>query len=92
MSGMPQQKERSRMWYLLPVFLLLMGGLIAAYVLKDTDRRKAKLCTLIGVTLTVGMTIFLQIVMYLDQISMPERMEGIWKVAGTLHILSGSVM
>lgn len=45
--------QRSRAWYILPVFLGLIGGLIAYVVIRHDNPRKAKKCLWIGVILTV---------------------------------------
>jgi len=44
--------KRSWVWYLLPVFVHIIGGVIAYYALKLDDPRMAKNCLYIGITLT----------------------------------------
>ncbi len=44
---------RSRWWYLLPIFLDIVGGVIAYFVLRADDPGKAKNCLLLGITLFV---------------------------------------
>lgn len=39
-------------YYLLPVFLGIVGGAIAYYILKDRDRKKARNCMIIGIGVT----------------------------------------
>src|SRR3990172_4947813 len=41
MSGGPT-KRKSRWWYLVPIFLQIIGGIIAYLILKDDDRKLAK--------------------------------------------------
>ena len=52
--------RRSGWWYLLPIFFNIIGGVIAYFVLRDDDPRKAKNCLWLGIILTaisVGMTV-----------------------------------
>ena len=44
---------RSRWWYLLPIFLDIVGGIIAYFVLRHDDPQKAKNCLLLGAVLFV---------------------------------------
>lgn len=46
------RKVRSNWWYLLPILLNVIGGVIAYFILRDDDPRKAKNCLLLGVILT----------------------------------------
>ena len=48
---MQPEKERSSWWYLFPIFLGLIGGIIAYFVLRNDDRKKAKNCLYIGIAL-----------------------------------------
>ena len=53
-------KKRSGLWYLLPIFLTIIGGVIAYFVIKDDDPKKAKNCLYLGIILTaigIGFTI-----------------------------------
>jgi len=43
---------RSWVWFLLPVFVQVIGGLIAYYALRLDEPRMAKDCLYIGITLT----------------------------------------
>lgn len=45
-------KVRSNWWYLLPIFFSVVGGIIAYFVLRNDDQKKAKNCLLLGITLT----------------------------------------
>ena len=60
-----ESKIRSRWWYLLPIFFKVIGGVIAYFVLRDDDPKKAKNCLLLGIVLTaieiVAMVIFFTI-------------------------------
>ncbi|MFB5604939.1 MAG: hypothetical protein ACE5R5_08035 [Nitrosarchaeum sp.] len=46
-------KSRSSMWYLLPIFVGLIGGIIAYFVLRHDDPKKAKRCLYIGMVLAI---------------------------------------
>jgi len=48
---------RSRWWYLLPILGKIIGGVIAYFILRDDDPKKAKNCLLLGITLTAIETI-----------------------------------
>lgn len=45
---MSLQKPKSVLWYMLPVLLGIIGGVIAYFILRKSDSRKAKTCLLIG--------------------------------------------
>jgi len=54
------ERQRSNWWYLLPIFLGIIGGIIAYFVLRNDDRQKAKKCLYLGLILgAIG--IFFQI-------------------------------
>ena len=44
-------RKRSAWWYLLPIFINIIGGLIAYFAIKDDDPKKAKNCLIIGLIL-----------------------------------------
>ena len=44
-------KRRSSLWFLLPIFLNLIGGIIAYFVIKEDDPKKAKDCLYLGIIL-----------------------------------------
>jgi uncharacterized membrane protein YeaQ/YmgE (transglycosylase-associated protein family) len=50
---MEHVKSRSHMWYLLPIFVGLLGGIIAYWVLRHDDPKKAKKCLYIGIALAI---------------------------------------
>lgn len=47
------EKRRSNFWFLLPIFLGLIGGIIAYFVLRQDDPRKAKNCLYLGIVLAI---------------------------------------
>ncbi|WP_371504906.1 hypothetical protein [Nitrosopumilus adriaticus] len=52
------EKPRSNAWFLLPVFLGIIGGIIAFFILRNDDPRKAKNCLYLGVVLMIIGIIF----------------------------------
>jgi hypothetical protein len=48
-----EEKRASAAWYLLPIFLGFIGGLIMFFVLKDEDRGRAKGGLKLGIILSV---------------------------------------
>ena len=54
------EKQRSNWWYLLPIFLGIIGGIIAYFAIRKDDRPKAKKCLYLSLILgAIG--IFFQI-------------------------------
>ncbi len=45
------EKRRSNMWFLLPIFVGLIGGVIAYLILRKDDPAKAKNCLYLGIIL-----------------------------------------
>lgn len=55
---MYSEKPRSNWWFLLPIFMGIIGGVIAYFVLKHDDPRKAKNCLYLGIFLAIiGITL-----------------------------------
>jgi 4-hydroxybenzoate polyprenyltransferase len=60
---MSEIKNRSGLWYLLPLIFGIIGGVIAWFVIKDDDPKKAKNCFYLGLVLLIieilfGFTLF----------------------------------
>ena len=47
-----QRTSSNVLWYLLPIFFGIFGGVIAYFILKDDESRKAKVCLFIGIGLS----------------------------------------
>ena len=45
-------RKRSNFWFLLPILFNVIGGVIAYFIIKDDDPRKAKNCLWLGIILT----------------------------------------
>ena len=57
---MEEGSTRSNWWYLVPIFLGIIGGIIAYFALRSNDHQKAKKCLYLGLILgSIG--VFLQI-------------------------------
>ena len=57
---MQPEKQRSNWWYLVPIFLGIIGGVVAYFALRNDDRQKAKKCLHLGIILgSIG--IFLEV-------------------------------
>ncbi|NND85856.1 MAG: hypothetical protein HKM23_00710 [Nitrosopumilus sp.] len=52
------EKQRSNAWFLLPFFLGLIGGIIAFFILRRNDPKKAKNCLFLGITMMIAGIIF----------------------------------
>ena len=65
-------RRRSGAWYLMPIFLSILGGLIAYFVLRGDDPSKAKNCLYLSLALVaaeiVVMAVFMSVVATLDPI------------------------
>jgi 2-hydroxy-6-oxonona-2,4-dienedioate hydrolase len=61
-------KRRSRLWYLLPIFLHIVGGLIAYFVLRGSDHAIAKNSLWLGIILS-AVTTTLAVAVYLAYVN-----------------------
>jgi len=50
---MYQEKNRSNWWFLLLIFFGMIGGIIAYFILRHDDPKKAKNCLYLGIVLAV---------------------------------------
>ena len=46
-----QIRRRSSLWFLLPIVFNILGGIVAYFVIRDDDPKKAKSCLLLGIIL-----------------------------------------
>ena len=56
-----ENKKASLLWYLLPIFLGIIGGIAGYIILKDHDKKMAKNVLIIGfvlLILSIGLTVF----------------------------------
>lgn len=54
------ERTRSRWWFLLPILLNVIGGVIAYFVLRHDDPTKAKNCLLLGAAM-LGLNIIMNL-------------------------------
>ena len=52
------ETSRSSMWYLLPIFVGMIGGIIGYLIIRKDDPRKAKNCIYIGIVMMIIGIIF----------------------------------
>lgn len=45
-------QNRSKWWYLLPIFLSIIGGMIAYFMLRNDDPKLAMNCFIVGIILS----------------------------------------
>lgn len=67
-------KRRSAWWFLLPILFNVIGGIIAYFVIKEDDPKKARDCLLLGAILT-GIGIALFIIPFLIGVSFMPHMD-----------------
>lgn len=48
-----QIKRRSSLWFLLPILFNVVGGIIAFFVIREDDPRKARNCLYLGIILCI---------------------------------------
>jgi len=65
------QKSRSNAWYLLPIFVGMIGGIIAYLIIRKDDPHKAKNCIYIGIVMMVIGIIFNIMLLGVDVITNP---------------------
>ena len=74
-----EKRNRSWVWFLLPVFVHIIGGVIAYYALKPDEPRMAKDCLYIGIVLSTinlgGFVILLSMGLLLGEHSMMSEFE-----------------
>ncbi|MDE1725742.1 MAG: hypothetical protein KGH89_00570 [Thaumarchaeota archaeon] len=55
-----QIRRRSSLWFLLPILFNVLGGIVAYFVIRDDDPKKAKSCLLLGILLAaISILLFL---------------------------------
>ena len=52
------ETSRSSMWYLLPILIGMIGGIIGYLIIRKDDPRKAKNCIYIGIVMMIIGIIF----------------------------------
>ena len=53
-----EYKQRSKAWYLLPIFLGIIGGIIGFFVFRNDSPKMARNCLIIGIiTIAIGIAL-----------------------------------
>ena len=65
------QKSRSNAWYLLPIFVGMIGGIIAYLVIRKDDPHKAKNCIYIGIVMMAIGIMFNVMLLGIDVVTNP---------------------
>jgi len=47
------EKSKSNAWFLLPIFFGIIGGIIAFFILRQTDPQKARNCLYLGIVFMI---------------------------------------
>lgn len=50
---MSETRTRTKAWYLVPIFLGIIGGLIAYFAVKNDDPKLGKNCFIVGIIMFV---------------------------------------
>ena len=63
-------KIRSKWWYIIPIFLGVIGGVVAWFALRSHDRRLAKNCLILGIIFNViEISIFVSFLIFSDNLN-----------------------
>jgi len=65
------QKSRSNVWYLLPILVGMIGGIIAYLIIRKDDPHKAKNCIYIGIIMMIIGIIFNIMLLGVDVVTNP---------------------
>ena len=65
------ETPRSSMWYLLPIFVGMIGGIIGYLIIRKDDPQKAKNCIYIGMVMMVIGIIFNILLLGTDVVTNP---------------------
>jgi len=50
-ENLDKYQKKSGLWFLLPIFFSIIGGIIAYFAIRDSDPNKAKNCLFLGIVL-----------------------------------------
>jgi len=65
------QKSRSNVWYLLPILVGMIGGIIAYLIIRKDDPHKAKNCIYIGIVMMAIGIMFNIMLLGIDVVTNP---------------------
>ncbi|HYL65729.1 MAG TPA: hypothetical protein VEU72_01095 [Nitrosopumilaceae archaeon] len=69
-NNLPFEKNESALWYLVPFFFGIIGGLVMYLVLKDEDKRMAKKGLVLGIVMSVIHSIVYVIIIFVGLYSL----------------------
>lgn len=67
-----QLRGRSSLWFLLPIFFNVIGGIIAYFIIREDDPKKARNCLYLGIILAAIPVILLVIPMIIGMTLFPQ--------------------
>jgi hypothetical protein len=66
---MHPERQRSLWWTLLPIFVGIIGGIIAYFIIRFDDPRLSKFCLHLGIVLTViQLAIYIPLILFAGEI------------------------
>ncbi len=77
-----QVKRRSSFWFLLPILFNVVGGVIAFFIIKEDDPKKAKNCLYLGIILAAIPVVLIFIPMIIGIALFPHM-----PVIGNMHYM-----
>ena len=67
---MTYERNRSLWWVLLPIFLGIIGGIIAYFALKNDDLKLSKFCLHLSILLTIiELAVWIPLIMLTEQLA-----------------------
>jgi hypothetical protein len=67
-------KRRSSFWFLLPIIFNVIGGIIAYFIIKEDDPKKAKNCLYLGIILAAIPVLLILVPLLIGVSLMPHFM------------------
>ena len=72
-----QIRRRSILWFLLPIVFNVFGGIVAYFVIRDDDPKRAKSCLLLGIILAAIPVLLFVVPILIGITIMPHFMPNI---------------
>ncbi len=71
-----QIRRRSSLWFLLPIVFNILGGIVAYFVIRDDDPKRARSCLLLGIVLAAIPVLLVVIPILVGITILPYLMPG----------------